>query len=220
MDEPTGCYASEKFPCAIRALGVSLSIVQKNYAFKLKKDSNLIFYGKNQARLLDGAVWVVQGEALKLQTTHIQVSGRGDYWVEKFNSERTLVRNLNADIQILAGGKNHEVLPVGFENWFGGLQSDQNLAKGIVRPIEKGYFLSLWNQTAQLSKKNTIQKIGFYRQLWDKNIEGSSQLYREIVQRKLASVELKEKQRVKQEQKNKEERESLRQVFRSRLFER
>lgn len=193
VDSPAGCFSAKKYPCSLKATGAYLNFEREAQKYHLADKSALIFWSESQVQLMQGKLWIVDSKELSLKVSpalHLKFSG--EFFIEKQPDATMLVRNLNGIVffeskYVFA----NEALPVGFQNWFGPMDSSGQISRGVIRPIVLADFLKAWMPISGLpvsiAKKNMLS----YRELWKEGVEQSAQLYQQIIERRLASHEEK-----------------------------
>jgi hypothetical protein len=226
VDEPAGCWGARKIPCAVRATKAGEAFYYsrpgaESFQFELiaaKKASWLL--QQEGLKLLEGELWVKSSRDLRVETNQIFAVAQGEFWIQ-LQGSKTELKNLEAEftrLQMtgLPGDGKRVSLPVGFENWYGGLNSDGDLNVGVLRPIDRVPFFSSWARQMKVSKPLAVEKIEKWREIWQAATDASSELYARVVERKIASEEnrLREVQRRKDEAAS--EKRQLLQMFRER----
>lgn len=170
-------------------------------------------------KFVQGTLWVVQGESLVFETLYGELRGRhGSYWILE-QKDRLLVRNMNADLKVTFRDGRSLVVPEGFEFWMGGIDSKGQSTFGMVQPIEMKDHLPLWNSLYIGSKENFMKEVVHLRESWGDVIETSSRLYREIVDRQIASEKEAEENARLAKLRKEEEKRRIRSLYMKKVFD-
>ncbi len=198
VDLPKDCFAKKQYPCSVRAAEQVLRFDRGAGSFQLGKGASVKFFEQDQVALLRGVVWIQNAQKLEFVVhPQMKLSLIGEVLIEKHADQNLLVRNINADIKFQSESVfKSEALPVGYQNWYGGLDTRKQIQRGIISPIQAGPFLKSWIPLAGLSAAETKRKIAEFKESWVGNVESSTLFYKEIVERRIASQLELDQQRV------------------------
>jgi hypothetical protein len=219
MQEPVHCL-SQKTPCVIQAAAGAFHFKSEHLSLHATPKSVLAEDAENSWRYLSGNLWVEKSKNLKMHTIYADLtSERGSFWLVE-NEGKLFVRNVNADLVVqLRDGKKLNV-PEGFEFWIGGINSLGRSEFGMIRPIDIKQHLALWNELYQGDKEDFVAEVKEMKQYWGDLVARSGDIYKNQVQRKLASIE-DEKQSAKEKKRREEAHKAkVRELYRQRVFER
>jgi hypothetical protein len=215
IDSPAQCFSKMTYPCSLRAVGNFLSFERSSQAFHLNERSAILFLSATEVQLLQGQVWIRDSSALEVKVTSaLKISVTGEWFVEKLPDATTLFRNLNGEAKFQSKYVfKNESLPLGFQNWYGGLTTNGEIARGVIRPILLTDFLKVWIPVSGLSFAEAKKRTHEYREIWHLTLEQSSEFYQQVINRRLAS-QSESLQRTAQKQKAQAgERARLRQMY-------
>jgi hypothetical protein len=233
VDEPNGCLDQLKkttvamiSPCAVRSLKKGFAIEWSKSKITIGNKNSIVFYDRSHLRLLSGTFWFQSSsensaspEKLFVDSGFAQFEVQGEAWFEKESGDKVVVRNLGGEVSAVGPAPLiRQTIAVGFENWFSGLNSSNQVDQGFVRPIQASEFLPHWIRFSCLSKSEVVQALAAYKQAWAPAVNESAQLNQEIITRHIASVEatkLEKQQRAKAQAKKEQE---FRRMFRERYF--
>jgi hypothetical protein len=215
VDEPAGCFDRAAYPCAVRALE-PLKLQRGDDVFQFAADTSVVWLSPDDLRVIEGRIWIEKSNKLSLRLLGgDSVVMNGEFLITHQEDQSLLVMNLNGSVQFPAKGfLKSEALPVGFQNWYGRRMTEGNVERGVVRPIEVATFVDSWARTGVSTKAARLDKVKLYKKLWRGNVDQSAVLYKDIVERRIASQEDAASARARREQKAQAEREKLRQMFR------
>jgi hypothetical protein len=218
VDLPQNCYAKKTYPCQVRISGGSLTIEREAQVLHLADQGAISFLSANELQFLSGAAWIEKANALTVKVSavlKIQISGE---WLLKKEKDATMVmRNLAGEARFLSDRVfPNEALPVGFQNWYGLLDTSGSVSRGMIRPIEVGEFLRDWLPMSNLSVAEMKHQISSYKERWKGALEQSAQLYAQVATRRIAAVEERERLKLEKAVSLRQEREKLRQMYRDR----
>lgn len=215
VDEPVGCLKKKIYPCAMRSEGI-----EKIGFFRLGAETSVQLLSSERVRLLEGLVYGENLQGLEFQYGRLTFKLDGDVWIEKvFNKKydrnpRLIVKNFNGRVLIVKGPLDKEnIIPAGFENWYVGYGPKKSFFRGLIRPIVWKGFTPSWVQMLQ-SKKNVKSKFLLYKDFWREAVLQSSEFYKQVALRGMASVEEKEERIRKEKIRLKKEGELLQKLYR------
>jgi hypothetical protein len=215
VDEPAECFSKESYPCAVRALE-PLRLERAGNVYQFAAETSVVWLTATDLRVLEGRIWIEKSTQLSLRLLGTDaVTVNGEFLVIREQNQNITLMNLNGAVQFPAKGfLKSEALPVGFQNWYGRRSTEGDVDRGVVRPIDGAHFIATWIRIGQLSRTAREEKLKTYRGLWKENVEQSAELYKGIVERRIASQEEAEARRRQRQQRAAEERARLRKMFR------
>jgi len=218
VDSPKGCYARKSYPCQVRVSGGSLVIERGNQILHLADQGALSFLAENEIQFLSGGAWIEGAEGLKVKISSVLgLQIKGEWFFHREKDATMLIRNLNGEAQFLSSRVfPSEAIPIGFQNWYGLIDSTGQVSRGIIRPIELKPFLKDWLAISGLSIAEMKNRVSIYRELWKDGLEMSVALYGQVVSRRIASVEERERKRAAQIEAVQRERAKLKSMYRDR----
>lgn len=216
VDSPEQCFVKHRYPCSLRVSQGFLSFERESQKYHLAEKSSLLFVSPSQVQLLQGRVWVQDSKSLRIKiSSALQMTISGEWFFEKQMDSTLLARNLSGEA--LFNSKfvfAHESLPLGFQNWFGPVDSTGQISRGVIRPIAVADFLRAWLPLTGLSVAESKKRSQNYKSLWAGNVEQSATLYKQVVQRRLASQQEKAQKKADQRAKRLAEQAELKKMFR------
>jgi hypothetical protein len=219
VDSPDQCFSLDKFPCSVRSVDQALTIEKTSGRFIVGPHSSVHFVTASEIQLLEGKIWFERADGLHLKISpKLKILLNGEFFAAR-ESDKSILRNLNGDAQFQSDlvFKN-ETLPVGFENWYGRITTAGAIERGIIKPIELKTFLVEWLPLAQNSPAELKQMVSGYKQSWSKAAMISSEFYKEIVERRMASVEAKELSQQQQVEKARRAIQKIRELYRQKNY--
>ncbi len=224
VDEPKGCWHSERQPCAVRATaaGEKFKFQQgsRQGTWASAKGTSWIIEDQD-LKLLTGKIWIQTSAKFNVVTNQVKFEADGEFWIENASS-KTKVINLSGNALHLAlvssvnQSQETQTLPVGFENWFGSLDSSGQASRGILRPVAKAEFFKVWAQKMKVSEVVAKKKMADWKELWQDSAVVSADLYTEVVHRAIAQNEQKKNEIARRKENVIEEQQRLRKMFRAR----
>lgn len=184
-----------------------------------KKNSSILFFKADEIQVLEGGFWIDAKKTMMSKNSVYSLSFEGEVWLEKKADSSVLVRNLNGKVFIL-GEKlvSQHRIPVGFENWYLGMNSLGQVQQGMLKPIEQKAFAKDFLPVLSLDRSKALQATRSYKELWKGSVEDSSALYQEIVSRQIASVEEKRNHEETQKIRKENFRAKMRAMFKERFY--
>jgi hypothetical protein len=167
---------------------------------------------------LGGGAWVLKSQDLKVRISPLlTLQVTGEFFFRYQPDSTILVRNLSGEVKFHSARVfASEALPLGFQNWYGPLDASGQISRGMIRPIEMAAFLKDWYSMSGLSVAEMKTRVQEYREAWKDGLDLSSELYSQVVLRRIASVEEKERKKWERHQASERERRKLRNMFRDR----
>ncbi len=216
VDAPAGCFRKKAYPCKVRVSSGFLAFEKASNQFHLGESSSLLFLGESEVQLLQGQLWVPASKHLVVRSTSaLKVAVSGEWFFQRQENAQFLLRNLDGEIRFLSRFVfASETLPVGFENWYGTLDSSGQISRGVIRPIDMKEFLTAWMPLAGSSVAEMRKATLEYKQKWGEAVSKSASLYQEVVERRMASHEDKARRQAERKRSEEAERERIRQMFR------
>ena len=216
VDLPKNCFAGKVYPCSLRSTGGMLKFEKGSEAYQLGPSSAVRFLQEDQVQLLSGTLWIEKSKNLRLKVNpELSLTLTGEFFLEREKDAVVLVRNLFGTTTFQSKFLfKEESLPVGFQNWYGTLNAQKQIDRGVIRPIEALAFLKVWNPISGLSPAEARKRVQAFRANWVENIEVSTNLYREIIERRLASQESLDQSRAQRQRAALEEKKRIRQMYR------
>lgn len=215
VDSPAHCFAKKSYPCSVRVMGSYLAFEREAQMYHLADRSAVLFLGPSEIQLMQGSLWVKDSKGLTVKVSPVfsfQVAG--EIFLEKKGLD-LFVRNLRSEIAfdsklVFAS----EALPVGFENWYGPLDVSGQVSRGMIRPIAMNEFLKAWIPVSGASIAEIKKQTLHYKNDWKGALELSSQIYQQVVERRIASQEEKALRAAQKRRSQLDEQARLRQMFR------
>lgn len=202
---PTCLVKTQKKPELVR-WGKTLVWLAKESMFELKGEG---------LRGLQGSAWVQSTTEIPFSTSYIQGTLNGDVWISHF-PEKTLIRHLSGEIFIRhTGSREIMSLPVGFENWYGGLQTDGKAFAGTLRALPASPFLVEWFKEFKVPPELAKKIWQIWSQAWRGNVEAGSEIYQAAMDRQVAATRAQQQAHQRSQERQKQEAAALRQLYRS-----
>ena len=216
VDEPRACWKTQTFPCAVRAIKNKVQFDNAQGIYHLSKNTSLLFKSGKDFELLEGYAWVETKAEIQVSTALWQAHVQGEFWVQR-NGKRVLIRNLSGQLHLLSSQVAfHEEIPVGFENWYEGLNDEGVLYRGTLRPIALKDFVVHWFKVFSGSKTQAVQKMSEYKSYWSGSVQASGELYQKVILRRMASVQDSELKHQQKKAAVLREQEEFKKMFRNR----
>ncbi|MDG0816532.1 hypothetical protein [Bdellovibrio svalbardensis] len=219
LQQPSACMKSKE-TCAIHVTGPAFHMMKDDFGIHARENSTLMRLSAGQWRLLKGILWVEKSTGVEFETPYANVkASQGQYWLIEKGSQ-VVIRNIDADLQVvLRDGKKLEV-PAGFEFWVSGINSKGQSEYGMIRPIDMKEHLPLWNALYSGSKDNFVKEVQKLKENWGDLTEKSAFIYQAATERKLASVAESKRQEEEKSRQQAAERQKLKSIYFQRTFER
>jgi hypothetical protein len=123
---------------------------------------------------------------------------------------------LNGEISDLhERGGGGQVLPVGFENWYAGMDSNNQFLHGVFKPIEAKEFIASWVRQMRVPPQTAREKVADWKEIWKTNVAHGSLIYEQVAKRHMASEDAREQASLRKQKAREEERRMLRRLYRA-----
>lgn len=218
VDLPRDCFSQRKFPCQIRSSAGFLAFELGSQKYHLGPKSSMEIQSIDQISLLQGDLWVKDSMDLSFKISPaLKMVLNGEWLLRKAPEARTQVFNLAGESKFISKFVfPSESVPTGFENWYGLMDSNGEVSRGVIRPIQITGFLKTWIPLSGLSMAEIRKATSVYRSQWGDSLEKSANLYREIVERRLASQEDRVRRSQEKRRQDESEKAQLRRMYRER----
>lgn len=215
-DHPAQCFGKKIYPCSLRSLSGGLRFERAGMSYVLGSKSSIKFLMEDQIQILEGSLWVENSKDLQIFAhPHFGFGVSGEVFLQKNTDGTLLVRNLGGEVQFKSPYLfKQEALPVGFQNWYGRLNSQKQIDRGVFRAIEVAAFLKAWIPMSNLSVAEAKGRVLVWKESWSRAVEMSAQFYQEVVERRVASLEELDQQRARRQKAARDEQNKIRQLYR------
>lgn len=219
VDQSEGCFADKKYPCAVKAIRGIFRIDRGGQIFVLDQGSSILMKSESEIQLLEGEMWIEKSADLGVNMNpYLKAQVSGEFWLRK-DGDKIFISNLEGEFKFISNKIfSNETLPMGFENWYAGIRTDQKINSGIIQPISFEKFASDWARIYSGPKAEKLTRLKSYRDKWKDSVAQSAEMYAKVIERTMASVENKKRQERKTELDREKEREALKQLFRSKNY--
>jgi hypothetical protein len=216
VDSPQNCYEKEKYPCNLRISEGFLAFERGDQQFHLAKQSALLFHGASKIQVLQGQLWIRNSKKLTLVLSPaLEIQLDGEFFVEKRADLTSRIHNLAGTARFLSKYVfASESLPLGFENWYGAMDTSGQVQRGVIRPIEIADFLKSWIPVSGLPMAQLKKNLELYRDSWSETTEASAQMYQQVIERRIASHLEKERKQLERRRSVEQDQSRYRQMFR------
>ena len=217
IQEPAACMKGKE-TCALHVVGRAYHHMKNGVNFHAAEGSTVVRNTDHNWNFVAGRVWIEDGDDLEFQSVYATLkTGFGQYWIIDQN-DRILIRNMSSDLKVtLRDGRQLE-LPEGFEVWISGLNSDGKTEYGMVKPIEMKEHIALWGGLYNGNKKSFKRDLLRFKERWGNLPEKSSQIYRALVDRKVASDKEEQAARASLLAKKKADQQKIKNIIYERTF--
>lgn len=221
VDEPSGCLSKQRYPCAILFQKSQKLEVSGAQVWAARGTSLVLFAAdkeKQEIKLLEGKVWVRSKSTVMVDHAEVEFRGSGDLWFERSANNQLNVKNLNGQLSVKSpifatGFGGSQDIPVGFENWYQGINTTGKVEQGVLKPILEPAFFKSWNRFTKLPVKEATQVIKTYQTLWKSNAQAAAEMYKETIERRLASMDVAAAQQERQRLRHLQEEQNLKTMF-------
>lgn len=171
-------------------------------------------------KLLEGKLWVKNGPSVKVRTLSAEAEGSsGQYWIFAGKDGKTLFRNINSKLVLSFKDQSKMEVPKGFQVWVGSVNSEAKVERGMVEPVDLKDHLKSWYSLYSGSREQFVSEVQDLKDQWADLVEQSGDIYKKVVERKLAALDDKKRQALELQQKKEKERRRIRAEFHKRVFD-
>ncbi|MGZ3804047.1 MAG: hypothetical protein ACXVB4_07560 [Pseudobdellovibrionaceae bacterium] len=169
--------------------------------------------------LVAGSLWVQNAPSVKIKTLSAEVEGSsGQYWVAA-EKGHFVFRNITAKLIVTLKDRTKIEIPRGFEMWVGDVNSEAKVEHGMVEPVDLKEYLKSWYALYPGNRQQFLSEVQDLKDQWADLVEESGDIYKKVVERKIAAL-ADQKQRQLEVYKKKEElRLRVRAEFHKRVFD-
>ncbi|WP_413561477.1 hypothetical protein [Bdellovibrio sp. HCB209] len=219
LEQPVACLKSSE-SCALHVVGPSFHLKQDELELHAVEGSTLMRLSQDSWRLVKGVLWVEEAPQVTVETPFVTTkANHGQYWLVD-RGDRLIVRNINADLNVvLRDGKKLEV-PAGFEFWVSGINSNGKNEYGMIQTVDFKDHLVLWNKLFTGTKEQFKTEVAELRENWSDLGERGGSLYEKIALRQIASIEEGHKKEAEKKRQAQAERQKTRELMFKRAFDR
>lgn len=219
LSEPENCFG-RKTPCAFQISEDKWSF--ESGKIKLHSGAGTLLeqtHKDTDWKLVSGQLWVESGPSLKVQTLTATIDGSsGQFWVVT-DQDKVWVRNISSKVVVTFKDRSKMELPRGFQVWVGAVNSEARVEHGMIEPVDLKEHLKQWYALYPGNKTQFLSEVQDLKDQWIDLVEKSGDLYKAVIERKMASLDEKKRQQQEAEKKKVQERQHLRQEFEKRVFE-
>ena len=213
VDQPEGCWtkSNDQGACAVRASHREWLSSPDGAKILLGAGSGLIRSKAGEEwQVLVGQIWLETEKAVQVRYFQQTFQVQGESWWAK-SADQIKVTVFSGSVETQFNSAVTELVPAGFENWW------QLGSRGVIKPVQATKTLRDWNRWTQLSKDESKARLQAYRELWADRVQVGSDLYQAIIDRRIASVESREKSEQMRRARALQEQQKMRKMFRSRF---
>lgn len=219
VQEPRGCL-DEGSVCAVRTRdGEKFVLTAGTSELTLDQSSTVVRLSPTEARLVWGSAWVRAkgGFTVRSEFGDAKIQG-GEFWITK-TEERIIVSAISADVEVSPRGSSEKVLvEPGEENWVSRVDASGSAQVGVPRAISFPEHVARWARLYSGGKKSFAKAVKEFHAAWLKASERSANLHKELMARKIASVEEEKSRRETARRRQAEEERKLREMFRRKVL--
>lgn len=219
FEQPAECLKSKEL-CSIQVGGAGLHLTQDGLKLHADKGAVLSRLSKDKWSYVKGSLWVEESRHISIETLYgVLKSEGGQYWVFE-KDDKIWIRNVNSELVVtLRDGKILDV-PEGFEFWIAGVNSKGRSDYGMIKPVDMKDHITRWNALYRGTKAEFVKDLEKLRKNWGDLAQKSGLIYETLTRRELASVEARQLEIEKKKQRQAEELRQLKEIYKSRVFDR
>lgn len=213
-EEPKDCVKSKAIPCAVTTGDTPRMIVWEENRWELDRNIVINIEKPGTWNLYQGLLVIESQTATTVHTPFADV---------QLNKSKVMIHLLENKVRVLSlngegvrvkqkGGGEDQFLVPGFQNWYGGME-DSKASLGVATVIDFQQFAkqrSVFFMNHQLGIKGELNEVAS-RVKWAARM--AANMYRDLIERKLASYDHTSADAVRREQEKIELNKYLRKLF-------
>lgn len=217
LQKPENCLKSE-LPCTIGTTKNVFNYALGEVYLDLDRDTIVTKLNDRSFEFIKGTVRILSQKTTEWKVGTATIQGQlGEYWLFE-NHGKIWVRSILGSCEARFGNQKVQI-PEGFELWLGGTDSEGHKVYSVPQVFSISDHLKNWSRLKHEPKKDFLERVENLKMIYKNNVELSSQIYKEVALRHLAS---EEKRKAMEENKRKEkilEQERLRRTYFQKVFE-
>ena len=176
LERPVGCLKNVN-ACALQTKKSAFHFNNAENEFHLGPSSLILRHSLSHLEFISGTLWTQNYEKMQVTTIYGNVDAKsGPFWVLG-DKDKIWVRNVNADLTLhLRDGRKLE-LPIGFQIWLSGLDTNGKSTVGIPEIIPVEEHIRVWSYLFPGTKEQFKAEVAQVKGTWGSLAERSSQLY-------------------------------------------
>lgn len=220
VQNPEHCWENKEKNCQIKALRKPFHLNTAQLELHISSSSVMEKISARQWKFIEGTAWIEKANKISFETLYGATrSTHGEYWLIS-QGERILIKNISSDVEVTLRDGRSVKPPAGFQMWIAGINSKAQSEYGMIEPIDLKKHLLSWYPLYPGSREEFAKLAGDLRHNWGSIVDTSSAIYKEITLRKIASIDAEKNAVLARQRRAEEERRRIRELFRSRTFDR
>lgn len=223
FQSPEGCLAKLSKGCVVRSgSGETVRIELHKNTIDLDEDS-VVRIDDAGVSLVRGGVWIDAESEQKVSLEYGVVESSGLFRVVKYTSQdrvsgrlpRVQIQSLKGYVRVSPLGETTAIrIDPGEENWLASVGSNGRAVVGSPLPIAFKQVVSSWAKVFRGSKNDFSEEVHALSVRWHQAVEANANYHKDVVERRLASIERAEK--IEQDKRLKQQayKRGLRELFR------
>jgi hypothetical protein len=220
---------SVSFPenCIGKISPCSFKVTENKWTFesgniKIHAPVNTILTENAKAKewtLVSGSLWMQNAPSVQIKTIAADIEGSsGQYWVF-IEKNHTVIRNISSKLIVTLKDQKKIEIPRGFEIWVGSVNSEARVEHGMVEPVDLKKHLKSWYQLYPGSRQQFVSEVQDLKDQWADLVEQSGDMYKKVVERKMASLDEEKNRQIEIQKAKEQERQRVRETFHRKVFE-
>jgi hypothetical protein len=217
IERPQGCL-NQKSTCALQTKDDVFHYSNPQLEFHLGKDSLSLKHSSNELEFASGALWVARYEKMNVKTIYGSVNAKnGPFWVLQ-GEEKIWIRNVNGDLKVKVRDGREVELPIGFQIWIGGVDSNGQSTMGIPETIHFDEHIRLWSRLFPGTKEKFKDEVESVKFTWGPVAERAAELYTNMALRQRRIAEARAAELERRRLAVEEERRMFREMYVKKVF--
>jgi hypothetical protein len=218
LQEPKTCLM-QSVECGMRTkVGEKFEFEMGEATIVLDQMTTIVRVSARELRLVAGTVWVKTETPVMVRTefgtAHLS---DGEMWVSR-TSDRITVAATHGDAEIRPRGSTERLLiETGFENFLTKVGDNGKAATGAPVAIVFPAHMERWARLFDGGKVEFEKEVAAFHKIWAEASEQAAGIHRELLERKIASVEEERQRRIAAKRRSENYDRGIREMFRQHI---
>jgi hypothetical protein len=216
---PEHCLG-RSFPCSFKVTEDKWTYETGNIKLHASAETLLTEVQKSKEwKLVEGTLWVQNAPSAKIKTVFADAEGSsGQYWVFA-RKDKVVFRNISSKLTVTFKDQSKMEIPRGFEVWAGPVNTEAQTEHGMIEPIHLKSHLKAWYELYPGPRTQFVSEVQDLKDQWSDLVEESGDVYKKVVERKMAALDDEKRKELEVKKKKEQERQRIREEFHHRVFE-
>lgn len=209
---PANCYQEWQLPCAIKNISNQSFYIEKLDQAQLGAGASLVFEDATKLRLVNGSIYIDTKHHISIESAFVKISSPSAKFIFEHNSPISEITNLGSMIQVQSKF-DPQVLDL-YQAYQVKVQSNSAKTAKAQFEFPSAFDLrktiQLWSALFPGNKSQFFAESKAMKFYWQNAVAKSAQLYKDVVDREIASEQESIRRKKLQAEKTKKRNEELR----------